>query len=579
MNNLAVIYKLICMAGMANILVMITIGFLAGLTGIGLMGAAAWIISYAALQPPLYALTIGITCVRFFGLSRAAARYLMRLFAHKIAFKAYEQLQLVIYDTVCKKLPLSTGITRQSLYLQQLSQDAVTLRDMYIRCLLPVVGTALLTLCLTLWLQSVSPMAACLLWFLLGIHLLIPALMTRDANEFAAEADYRDKLLDLAQGHEELAASGSMQNFLTSLDQAAAAYGSSYRRLQLRQDQIDTLLALVRHLAFILYIGLLINAVELHLIVPRWLAVWSLVALGLFSEFRELTQAAALLPKGREAAQRVFIAEVAAPKEDPPMPYMAKPEEQPTPYIAKPEEQPAVQPLLQGEAITFTYSESGPIQKSSGPPLSLAHSPSMSIFTPLSFSLPSQGMLAIRGDSGSGKTTLAQLLLKFWPVTTGKLQLMGIDYQKWPATELRKYFSAALQPCHIFAESIKDNFTRLHPHITEEKIWSALEIAQLGDTVRRFPRQLEEPLGENGQRLSGGQRNRLLTALAVASEAPCLILDEPTDGLDKQTAAMLLDSLISHTSQAHKALLIITHDEEVASRLPQAICLTPPPMA
>ena len=567
MNNLAVIHKLICMAGMANILVMITIGFLAGLTGIGLMGAAAWIISYAALQPPLYALTIGITCVRFFGLSRAAARYLMRLFSHKIAFKAYEQLQLRIYDTVCQKLPLSTGITRQSLYLQQLCQDAVTLRDMYIRCLLPVADTALLTLCLTLCLQSVSPMAACLLWFLFGIHLLIPALMTRDANEFAAEADYRDKLLDLAQGHEELAASGSVQNFLTSLDQAAAAYGSSYRRLQLRQDQIDALLALVRHLAFILYIGLLINAVELHLIVPRWLAVWCLVALGLFSEFRELAQAAALLPKGREAAQRVFIAEAAAPQEEPPMPYMAKSEEQST-----------VQTLLQGEAITFTYNESGPISETSAPPLVSTHLPSMPVFTPLSFSLPSRGMLAIRGDSGSGKTTLAQLLLKFWPVTTGKLQLMGVDYPQWPAAELRKYFSAALQPCHIFAESIKDNFTRLHPHITEEKIWSALEIAQLADTVRRFPRQLEEPLGENGQRLSGGQRNRLLTALAVASDAPCLILDEPTDGLDKQTAAMLLDSLISHTSQAHKALLIITHDEEVASRLPQAICLTPPPV-
>lgn len=568
MNNLAVIHKLICMAGMANILVMITIGFLAGLTGIGLMGAAAWIISYAALQPPLYALTIGITCVRFFGLSRAAARYLIRLFAHKIAFKAYEQLQLRIYDTVCQKLPLSTGITRQSLYLQQLSQDAVTLRDMYIRWLLPVADTALLTLCLTLWLQSVSPMAACLLWFLFGIHLLIPALMTRNANEFAVEADYRDKLLDLSQGHDELTASGTMQNFMAGLHQAAATYGSLYRCLQLRQDQIDVFLALVRHLAFILYIGLLINAVELHLIVPRWLAVWCLVGMGLFSEFRELAQAAALLPKGREAAQRVFIAEAATPQEDPPMPYMAKPGEQST-----------VQTLLQGEAITFTYSESGPISETSAPPSVSTHSPSMPVFTPLSFSLPSRGMLAIRGDSGSGKTTLAQLLLKFWPVTTGKLQLMGIDYQKWPATELRKYFSAALQPCHIFAESIRDNFTRLHPHISEEKIWSALEIAQLGDTVRRFPRQLEEPLGENGHRLSGGQRNRLLTALAVASEAPCLILDEPTDGLDKQTAAMLLDSLISHTNQAHKTLLIITHDEEVASRLPQAICLTPPPMA
>lgn len=111
MNNIPILNKLISMAGISNMLLMIAAGFLSGLTGIGLMGAAAWIISYAALQPPLYALTIGITCVRFFGLSRAATRYLMRLFSHQLAFKAYEQLQLLIYDSMCKQLPLRTGRT------------------------------------------------------------------------------------------------------------------------------------------------------------------------------------------------------------------------------------------------------------------------------------------------------------------------------------------------------------------------------------------------------------------------------------------------------------------------------------
>ena len=551
MNNIPILNKLISIAGTSNMLLMIAAGFLSGLTGIGLMGAAAWIISYAALQPPLYALTIGITSVRFFGLSRAATRYLMRLFSHQLAFKAYEQLQLLIYRAMCKQLPLRTGLPQQGQYLQQLSHDAETLRDMYIRWFLPIASTGLLTLCLTLWLQTISMPAACLLCFLLALHLIIPALMSKYTNDCLQEASYRDKLVDYAMGQDELITSGSMNSFIDGLDKAATTYSYAYTQVQLRQERIDTLLSLLRHVGFIIYICLLTNALSVHLLEPRWLAVWVLLGMGLFGEFYDLSSAAPHLHKAQKAAHRIFTAEDLSSHDDQPLPF---------PTITEAHE--TTDAILRGEGITFTYNDDGP-------------NPTP-VFSPLSFALPPGGMLAIRGDSGSGKTTLAQLLLKFWPVTTGELHLDHIAYNEWPTPELRKYFSASIQPCHIFAESIRDNFTRLHPHITEEKIWHALNIAQLGDTVRQFPQQLDETLGENGHRLSGGQRNRLLTALAVASDAPYLILDEPTDGLDKYTAASLVDALIAHAHETQKALLIITHDEEVARKLPQAILLTPP---
>ncbi|WP_295917375.1 thiol reductant ABC exporter subunit CydC [Anaerovibrio lipolyticus] len=551
MNNIPILNKLISMAGISNMLLMIAAGFLSGLTGIGLMGAAAWIISYAALQPPLYALTIGITCVRFFGLSRAATRYLMRLFSHQLAFKAYEQLQLLIYGSMCKQLPLRTGLPQQGQYLQQLSNDAETLRDTYIRWFLPIASTGLLTLCLTLWLQTVSMSAACLLCFLYGLHLIIPAIMTRNTEENLHEAPYRDKLVDYALGQDELITSGSIKSFIAGLDQAAATYSYAYNQVQLRQETIDALLSLLRHVGFIIYICLLINALSLNLVEPHWLAVWVLLGMGLFNEFYDLASAVPHLHKAHEAAQHIFNTEDLSSHDD-----------QPAPSSTSPEAHDTTEAILRGKGVTFTYNEGAPKPTP--------------VFTPLSFALSPGEMLAIRGDSGSGKTTLAQLLLKFWPVTTGELQLGDIAYNNWSTPELRKYFSASIQPCHIFAESIRDNFIRLHPHITEEKIWYALNIAQLGDTVRQFPHQLDETLGENGHRLSGGQRNRLLTALAVASDAPYLILDEPTDGLDKYTAASLVDALIAHAHKTQKALLIITHDEEVARKLPQEIHLTPP---
>jgi ATP-binding cassette subfamily C protein/ATP-binding cassette subfamily C protein CydC len=83
-------------------------------------------------------------------------------------------------------------------------------------------------------------------------------------------------------------------------------------------------------------------------------------------------------------------------------------------------------------------------------------------------------------------------------------------------------------------------------------------------------------MGENGSRLSGGQRNRLMTALAIASDAPCLILDEPTDGLDKITSARLIENVISHIQQNGKTLILITHDAEAASKFPRELLLSQP---
>ena len=254
MSNLLTIKKLISLAGLSKLLLMLFLGFISGLAGICLMGSAAWIISYAALQPPLYALTIGITSVRFFGLSRAATRYLMRLFSHQLAFKAYEQLQLLIYGAMCKQLPLRTGLPQQGQYLQQLSHDAETLRDMYIRWFLPIASTGLLTLCLTLWLQTISIPAACLLCFLFALHLIIPALMSKNTNACLQEASYRDKLVDYAMGQDELITSGSMNSFIDGLDKAATTYSYAYTQVQLRQERIDTLLSLLRHVGFIIYI-------------------------------------------------------------------------------------------------------------------------------------------------------------------------------------------------------------------------------------------------------------------------------------------------------------------------------------
>ena len=541
MDKLRIIKKLILLAGPAQIMLMVFTGLLSGLTGIGLMGAAAWIISYAALQPPLYALTLGITSVRFFGISRAAARYLMRLFSHKLAFRCFEKLQLMIYRTMCRELPLKTTLAKQGQYMQQLGDDASTLRDFYLRWLLPVFSTGLLTLCFSLWLYEISPAAAGLACFLFVIHIILPVTIINSDTTNIQSSPYRDLLSDTACGRDELIMSGQFNGFMAKLDDAAQKYGAKSAEKCLRQELTETILDIIRQIAFILYLLLLIQALNSGLLEPRWLAVWLLLLLGLYGEFSGLSSAAVQLISACQSAERVL--------KDP-----SKTDDITQESIPK----DASAPFLSVKNISFSYTSGLPV------------------FAPLSFELENGAAIAVRGDSGSGKTTLAQLLLKLLPFENGEIQLAGVPYGKISEAELRNYFSASIQPCHVFSDSIRGNFIRLHPGITDEQIWQSLDTACLSDTVRLLPMQLDEPMGENGTRLSGGQRNRLLTALALASDAPCLILDEPTDGLDKTTGALLLKNILSHIQQKGKTLLLITHDKEAASMLPKEIWLSPP---
>lgn len=121
---------------------------------------------------------------------------------------------------------------------------------------------------------------------------------------------------------------------------------------------------------------------------------------------------------------------------------------------------------------------------------------------------------------------------------------------------------------------MRDNFLRLHPDCQESTIWHSLELAQLADFVRQLPQQLDTPLGLDACRLSGGQRSRLLTALALASQAPILLLDEPTAGLSQETAWAMMTGIIQELDSTGRTLLIITHDLPLADQLAQVISLT-----
>ncbi len=161
------------------------------------------------------------------------------------------------------------------------------------------------------------------------------------------------------------------------------------------------------------------------------------------------------------------------------------------------------------------------------------------IFSDFSLNIERGEKLAIVGESGAGKTTLLYLLTKLFPPDSGKIAING-------------KISAATFNNYIFSTSIRYNFEMLHGNISEEKILSAMQVSGLENF------DLDAEIGENGAKLSGGERNRLQIALALASEPDILILDEPTAGLDRRRAEKLVENLILATK--NRTLIIITHD-------------------
>ena len=151
--------------------------------------------------------------------------------------------------------------------------------------------------------------------------------------------------------------------------------------------------------------------------------------------------------------------------------------------------------------------------------------------------------IAIVGESGSGKTTLLRLMTGLLSPDEGSISINGS-------------IAAATSTNYIFSGSIRENFLMLNPTVDEATMIDCLKIAQLDGF------DLDVEPGVDGARLSGGQRCRLQTALALASKADVLILDEPTAGLDRKTAERLIDELLKQSA----TLIVITHDPIVANR-------------
>ncbi|MEV7187639.1 ABC transporter ATP-binding protein [Kitasatospora sp. NPDC093102] len=176
----------------------------------------------------------------------------------------------------------------------------------------------------------------------------------------------------------------------------------------------------------------------------------------------------------------------------------------------------------------------------------------------VSFTVTPGKTLALVGASGAGKSTVAKLLLRFYDPTAGAVRLDGVDLRELSLTELRENVAVVLQETLVFHGTVRENIAYGRPEATEAEILAAARAADAHEFVSLLPDGYDTVVGQRGRLLSGGQRQRLAIARAMIRDAPVLLLDEPTTGLDAESARRIMGPL--RALMAGRTTIIISHN-------------------
>ena len=174
-----------------------------------------------------------------------------------------------------------------------------------------------------------------------------------------------------------------------------------------------------------------------------------------------------------------------------------------------------------------------------------------------SIELPKGKVVGIHGASGSGKSTLLKLLMRFWDADQGDIRISGKDIREINTKDLRDMESYVTQETYLFHDSIANNIAVGRPGASREEIIEAAKKASIHKFIMTLPNGYDTEVGELGDTLSGGEKQRIGIARAFLHDAPFMLLDEPTSNLDSLNEGIILKSL--HESRGDKTVVLVSH--------------------
>ena len=193
------------------------------------------------------------------------------------------------------------------------------------------------------------------------------------------------------------------------------------------------------------------------------------------------------------------------------------------------------------------------------------------VLSNITFSVPEDSFTALVGPSGSGKSTIARLIARFWDVDEGSISIGGIDIRQIPISQLSDIISFVTQDNFLFHCSIKENIRMGKPSATDEEVYAAAKAACCDDFIQKLEHGYDTQAGDTGNRLSGGEKQRISIARMILKNAPIVILDEATAFADQENEEKMQRSISALTKG--KILFVIAHRLSTITNANQIIVL------
>ncbi|QGG42000.1 thiol reductant ABC exporter subunit CydC [Aeromicrobium yanjiei] len=510
-------------------------GVMSELAGIGLLLTSAWLIVRAAEQPPVLYLMIAIVSVRFFGLARAALRYVERLLTHDAAFARVTEARIAVYRDLDRVAPGGMPSHRRGDLVSRVVSDVDAIQDRVLRLRGPWV-VALVSAAVTVALATViepragAVLAATTLTAMGAVRVVVPWSVRRAG---ALTARWRgDLAADVSQAvlaAPDLVAYGATDVLRRETRRSTASLAAAQRRAAVVSGLGEAVVLLATGVAVAAIAAL---SGDLN---PVLVGIVVLAPLALVESLSALAEAERLRPEIEGAEARLAELSLAAAAITDPVDVHPLP----TSYDL------AARDLAVGWSSTVAKG--------------------------IDLELPEGGVLGVTGPSGCGKSTLAHTLARLVEPSEGQVLLGGVDVRELAASDVRSVVGYLGQDEIVFDTSIRENLRIADPKATDADMLKALDTAGLGDFVASLPDGLGTTVGERGNRLSGGERQRLCLARLVLGGHRVLIVDEPTEHLDAAAGEALMDDLLALAPD--RSLVVISHSAAVLERVGRVVAV------
>jgi ATP-binding cassette subfamily C protein CydCD len=532
----------------------LAVAVLAGTSASGctlaLAATSAWLISSAALQPPVLSLMVAIVGVRTFALAKAGLRYGERLASHDAALRVLSTLRVRLWRALVRLGPAATARLRTGDLLARLVSDVDAQQDLVVRAFVPAASAAIAGTGAVVALALMAPAAGLALAAgLLCAGVLAPALTLRVARgpgRQAAEVSgvVVADVVELLEAAPDLLAFGAAPRRRTALAAVDAQLSALRRRAAGAAGLGEAATVLGIGGATVACTAIGVAALRDGSLAGPALAVLALTPLAAAEVVAGLPEAARRWSTALPAADRLAALETAQP------PVVEAADPLPVP--------PGRTLAAQRLAVRWPAASRDAVSQ-------------------VDLSVPAGGALVLTGPTGSGKSTVLAALLRTLDPWTGRVLMDGVDTRALLSHDVRSRIAWCGPAPHLFDSTLRDNLRLARPDAADDRIVAALGRAGLGDWLTRLPEGLDTCVGRHGGAVSGGERQRIGLARALLAGRPLLVLDEPTAHLDAVTAERVCADVVR--GAAGRTAIVTSHRPEAFPGLPQLRLSAPEPRA